>query len=738
MAKQRRTPQVRPVALRSVANQDFRLISVPMTTDEFRLALEAHWRPSDPPTGVPGGPGGPWTTVGAHKLQPCLLELCKFFSQCLCRPNPSKNTQKRYCDDSDPWYRRHTAELCARLKRVAFSRSSSTRAPCGRFIPLRQDVTTYLARGRGRALVQLTPDTQGPRTVVGPRGAPKRRADKTQDVTTYLARGRGRALVQLTPDTQGPRTVVGPRGAPKRRADKTQVEAVVVVVVKVNVVVVEVKAPVMFLPWMFLLAALAEGIHQTSIFCPDPTTGGDPGGLLIDCLGQRFTWLHALLDNFPSLVNFAARLRCVAGICPRDLEDYGCSCRHREAGEPQDPLDSCCLDHRRCYEAVMAAPCRLEVPPLVDNLTCTTLNSTCEPPGNLLLRPGAHCWYGRDDPAEPPQQHSPPNLFILLRSLLAARRQQGAAVVKRETSAETLGNASGNVGGAADDVTATPGPAGSEYDNATDLSSNQNATAFNSSYLDQVYGLLSLDGAAWNTSDITDHQGHGDLVTPPPGAPSERPESEQEEEQEQQESSWTRNQTASQHLPPPAHNPLGSEEAGAGSQGWRGPSSMDPSPSSSRPRRPEPSSEEAESATAPGRGSAERPRPAGTSGPALLRPHPSSEEEEGEDDDDDDGGDDDDDGGGDVDEDDDKEGRTCDVHLHHHDDDNNNNNSINNYRYHGDLDNRRPLQGGDPSYTHRPPGDHHGDDDGDDNDDGDRITLAAPATAHAGSPAHSL
>uniref|UniRef100_A0A3Q1JYG5 HERV-H LTR-associating 1 n=1 Tax=Anabas testudineus TaxID=64144 RepID=A0A3Q1JYG5_ANATE len=36
------------------------------------------------------------TTVSAHKLQPCVLELCKFFSQCLCRPFSHKTRLKRF------------------------------------------------------------------------------------------------------------------------------------------------------------------------------------------------------------------------------------------------------------------------------------------------------------------------------------------------------------------------------------------------------------------------------------------------------------------------------------------------------------------------------------------------------------------------------------------------------------------------------------------------------------------
>nr|XP_020473360.1 HERV-H LTR-associating protein 1 isoform X2 [Monopterus albus] len=70
--------------------------------------------------------GGP-ATVGAHKLQPCVLELCRFFSQCLCRPFSHKTRMKRYCDDRHPWYEEHTPEVCWRVRRVAFSRNLKQR-----------------------------------------------------------------------------------------------------------------------------------------------------------------------------------------------------------------------------------------------------------------------------------------------------------------------------------------------------------------------------------------------------------------------------------------------------------------------------------------------------------------------------------------------------------------------------------------------------------------------------------
>ncbi|XP_047446011.1 uncharacterized protein LOC125011060 [Mugil cephalus] len=81
------------------------------------------WRRSDPATTTATAT----TTVAAHKLQPCVLELCKFFSQCLCRPFSHKTNMKRYCDDSHVWYEQHTSEVCRRVKRVSLSRNLKQR-----------------------------------------------------------------------------------------------------------------------------------------------------------------------------------------------------------------------------------------------------------------------------------------------------------------------------------------------------------------------------------------------------------------------------------------------------------------------------------------------------------------------------------------------------------------------------------------------------------------------------------
>lgn len=64
-----------------------------------------------------------------------------------------------------------------------------------------------------------------------------------------------------------------------------------------------------------------------------------PAARPADCLGPHFTWLQAVYTNFPALLQFVSAMRCVAGVCPRDLEDYGCACRFEMEGLPVDELD---------------------------------------------------------------------------------------------------------------------------------------------------------------------------------------------------------------------------------------------------------------------------------------------------------------------------------------------------------------------------------------------------------------
>ncbi|XP_042081482.1 otoconin-90 [Haplochromis burtoni] len=132
------------------------------------------------------------------------------------------------------------------------------------------------------------------------------------------------------------------------------------------------KVRVMFLMYMFLLSALPNALPAGSIFCPDPEAYH-----MTDCLGLRFTWIHSVFDNFPSMLSFVSKLHCATGICPCDLEDYGCSCRYVAAGNPVDALDVCCEAHRLCYQN--AAPCRQELPLAPYNFSCAAAaNTSCD------------------------------------------------------------------------------------------------------------------------------------------------------------------------------------------------------------------------------------------------------------------------------------------------------------------------------------------------------------------------
>nr|XP_048697625.1 otoconin-90-like isoform X4 [Caretta caretta] len=104
----------------------------------------------------------------------------------------------------------------------------------------------------------------------------------------------------------------------------------------------------------------------------------DSVALFFDCLGSHFTWLQAIFTNFPALLHFVNKMRCVTGLCPRDFEDYGCSCRFEMEGLPVDEADSCCFQHRKCYEEAMELECSWDPAKISMDISCLTKNITCE------------------------------------------------------------------------------------------------------------------------------------------------------------------------------------------------------------------------------------------------------------------------------------------------------------------------------------------------------------------------
>uniref|UniRef100_I3MGP6 Otoconin 90 n=1 Tax=Ictidomys tridecemlineatus TaxID=43179 RepID=I3MGP6_ICTTR len=99
---------------------------------------------------------------------------------------------------------------------------------------------------------------------------------------------------------------------------------------------------------------------------------------MFDCLGPRFTWLQAVFTNFPLLLQFVHGMKCVADLCPRDFEDYGCACRFEMDGLPMDETDSCCFQHRRCYEEASEQDCHQDPSRLSAKVDCISKKVTCE------------------------------------------------------------------------------------------------------------------------------------------------------------------------------------------------------------------------------------------------------------------------------------------------------------------------------------------------------------------------
>ncbi|KAK2517335.1 Oc90 [Columba livia] len=100
--------------------------------------------------------------------------------------------------------------------------------------------------------------------------------------------------------------------------------------------------------------------------------------LFFDCLGSHFTWLQSIFTNFPALLNFVNKMKCRTGFCPRDFEDYGCSCRFEMEGLPVDEADNCCFQHRKCYEEAIEMECAWDPSKISTDISCSTENLSCE------------------------------------------------------------------------------------------------------------------------------------------------------------------------------------------------------------------------------------------------------------------------------------------------------------------------------------------------------------------------
>ncbi|XP_060134171.1 HERV-H LTR-associating protein 1 [Zootoca vivipara] len=63
--------------------------------------------------------------ITAQKINPCVMELCKFFHQCLCARDRSysRDEAMRYCIENYSWFLKNATYICEKVKRTAHSRT---------------------------------------------------------------------------------------------------------------------------------------------------------------------------------------------------------------------------------------------------------------------------------------------------------------------------------------------------------------------------------------------------------------------------------------------------------------------------------------------------------------------------------------------------------------------------------------------------------------------------------------
>ncbi|KAI4539878.1 hypothetical protein MG293_010273 [Ovis ammon polii] len=249
-----------------------------------------------------------------QKLNPCLMELCRFFQQCLCtsQKKDPKMQAGRYCLDYYSWFLKNATYICQRVKRIFQSHR--------------------------RSLNDNTEWSGLPNTAVCAVRCAKVLCAPMGQVEAERQPGRNSQAfpLQLSAD-----------GDPTQRMTQS-----------VKGMLMAPHCDMTFFNGMF---KNVEGVAE-----------------IFDCLGSHFTWLQAVFTNFPALLQFVNGMRCVAGLCPRDFEDYGCACRFEMEGLPVDQSDSCCFQHRRCYEEAAEMDCLQDPAKLSTDVNCVSKSISCE------------------------------------------------------------------------------------------------------------------------------------------------------------------------------------------------------------------------------------------------------------------------------------------------------------------------------------------------------------------------
>ncbi|XP_007434855.1 HERV-H LTR-associating protein 1 [Python bivittatus] len=65
------------------------------------------------------------SSIAVQKLNPCVMELCKFYQRCLCTRDRrySRDRVMRYCIENYPWFFKNAAYICEKVKRSPYSKT---------------------------------------------------------------------------------------------------------------------------------------------------------------------------------------------------------------------------------------------------------------------------------------------------------------------------------------------------------------------------------------------------------------------------------------------------------------------------------------------------------------------------------------------------------------------------------------------------------------------------------------
>ncbi|XP_074918086.1 HERV-H LTR-associating protein 1 [Chelonoidis abingdonii] len=118
------SPEVTKVSIQMESYLPSLLLSTPVFKPEVLPKLHTASRCPQATLKEPSM-NSPPVTFMAQKINPCVMELCKFFQQCLC-VNQRRNLRKeamRYCIEYYSWFLKNATYICERVKRMAYSQT---------------------------------------------------------------------------------------------------------------------------------------------------------------------------------------------------------------------------------------------------------------------------------------------------------------------------------------------------------------------------------------------------------------------------------------------------------------------------------------------------------------------------------------------------------------------------------------------------------------------------------------